>query len=368
MLLQRVVSWLVALQGILLGMLVIAVVGGTHVGVHAPFAVFVAVAAGCVPVLASLIALRNPRTAAWIDLCVSPITPFLTLLFASDFGGVLGAVMVFSGVLVVPGFFWLLTSRRDWPQLLQPTRSLRGASFNAVLSAGLFCVLVIVAAFSSFFLPWWPPIGDCGGRPIFTEQGVPANIDFTARIVFVGPRSFHGWSLWAIARVEQRFGGLPAWPSNLILLRGYFKPADKDERYFVEGRRSGAAITRFLPVIEPVACGRTAHLEGATVALRCLRDGLPRSGGRLIGMVHRGVRESNEPAAGVKVRITGPAGSSISVTDAQGIYNVTGLPPGQYTIELGAPDWHPVHTYYLPDRAIREDSVLEWPERLPPRN
>lgn len=74
--LRRVVSWLVVLLGILLGMLVIAVVGGTYVGTHAPVAVFVAVAAGCVPVLAALIALHNPRTAAWIDLCLSPIAPF----------------------------------------------------------------------------------------------------------------------------------------------------------------------------------------------------------------------------------------------------------------------------------------------------
>ena len=356
--LRRLVSWLVVLLGILLGMLVIAVVGGTSVGVHASFAIFVAVAAGCVPVLTSLIALRNPRRAAWIDLCVSPITPFLALLFPWEFGSVLVATAVFLGALAVPGFFWLLTSRHNWPRLLRPPRSLQGARFNAVLGTGLFCVLVIVAAFSSLFLPWWPPVGDCSGRPLLTEQGVPANTDFTARILFVGPRSFRGSSLWSIARVEQRFGSLPAWPSNLVILRGCFNPVDKDEHYFVEGRHSGAAISRFLPVIVPVACGRTAPLEDAAVALRCLRDGLPRSGGRLIGMVRRGLRESNRPAAGVEVRITGPTGSSIFVTDAQGIYDVTGLPPGEYAIELGAPEWHPVHTYYLPDRAIREDSLL----------
>lgn len=361
MVLRKLVSWLVVLLGILLGMVVIAVVGGTHVGVHAPLAVFVAVVAGCTPVLASLVALRSPRIAGWIDLSVSPMTPFLVLLFSREFSGIVGSVVVFSGALVVPGFFWLLTSRHNWPHLLRPPGSLRGTSFNAALGSGLFGLIVIVAAFSSLFLPWWPPVGDCSGRPIFTEQGNPANIDFTARIVFVGPRSFRGWSLWSIARVEQRFGSLPAWPSNLLLLRGFFRPADRYEHYLVEGRRSGAAITRFLPVIEPTGCGHTARLEDATVALRCLRDGLPRSGGRLIGMVHKGVRESEKPAAEVKVRITGPAGSSISVTDAQGIYDVTGLPPGYYTIELGAPEWHTVHAYYLPDREIREDSLLDWP-------
>lgn len=359
MLLRKLVSWLVALLGILLGMLVIAVVGGTDVGVHAPFAVFVVVVAGCTPVLASLLALHNPRIAARIDLCVSPITPLLVLLFSGEFSGIFGSVVVFSGALVVPGFFWLLTSRHNWPHLLGPPHSLRGASFNTALGAGLFCLIIVVASFSSLFLPWWPPVGDCSGRPIFTEQGVPANIDFTARIVFVGPRSFHGSSLWSIARVEQRFGSSPAWPLNLILLRGFFRPDDQSGYYLVEGSRSGAAITHFLPVIEPIGCGHTARLEDATIALRCLRDGLPRSGGRLIGKVHRGVRESEKPAAGVKVRISGPAGSSITVTDAQGIYDATGLPAGYYTIELGAPEWRVVNTYYLSDREIREDSLWD---------
>lgn len=355
MTLRRLVSWLVVLLGILLGMLVIAVVGGTFVGVHAPVAVFVAVAAGCIPVLASLIALRNPRRAAWIDLCVAPLTPLLALSFPWEFGSVFAALMVFSGAICIPGFFWLLTSRHNWPQLIRSPRSLRGASFSAALGAGLLCVLVIVPAFSSLFLPWWAPVGDCGGRPLLTDRGIPKNIDFTARIVFVGPSSFRGSSLWSVANVEERFGGLSAWPSNLVILRGYFKPTDKDELYFVEGTRSQGAITRFLPVIEPVDCGHTAQLENATVAIRSLRDGLPQSGIRLIGMVYKGSMGSRRPAVGLKVRITGPAGSTIAITDPQGIYNATGLPPGHYTIELGTPDWHSVNGYDLHDREIQDD-------------
>lgn len=52
------------------------------------------------------------------------------------------------------------------------------------------CVLLVVAFFWSLGLPWWAPIGDCGGRPLLDERGIPYNIDFTARIVFVGPRTF----------------------------------------------------------------------------------------------------------------------------------------------------------------------------------
>jgi len=44
------------------------------------------------------------------------------------------------------------------------------------------------------------------------------------------------------------------------------------------------------------------------------------------------------------------------MTNAQGVYDVTGLPPGHYTIELAEPDWHTVNIYDLDDRAIREDA------------
>src|SRR5260370_19662556 len=198
----------------------------------------------------------------------------------------------------------------------------------------MLCALVVIAALSSLFLPWWPPIGDCGGLPLLTEQGAPRNIDFTARIVFVGPRSFHERSLWSIARVQQRFADPSSGPADLIILRGYFLPRDKSEQYFVEGARSRGALTHFLPIIEPVACGHTAHLEYAGVALRVLHDSPPRSGGRLIGRVYASLEsEPRNPVQRVSVLVKGPAGTIVSVTDAQGIYDFIGLPPGHYTFE-----------------------------------
>jgi len=366
MTLRRFVSWIVALQAMLLSVLVIAVVGGTDVGVRVPTAVFAVVVAGCAPLLASLIALRNPRRAAQINLCVAPITPLLVLSFSSSFGflfdpwrsrfgGLAVPLAVFSGAIVIPGLFWLLTSRRGWPPPLPISRFFRGSLFNALVVSVLSCILVAVAVLSSLFLPWWPRIGDCHGGPLLTEERRPVSIDFTARIVFVGPATFRGRSLWSVARVEQTFVRLPWRTSSLIILRGYFLPTDRDERYFVEGRRSEGAIDRFLPIIEPEQCGHTARLEDATIAMRIMHDGLPRSGVRLIGRVYRDWR-SRRAAPGVVVRITGPAGSDVSTTDAEGIYDVSGLPPGHYTVELAAPNPHRANRYDLRDRDIREDA------------
>ena len=363
MMVRTVVSWLVVLLGILLGMLVIAIVGGPFDGVHALVAVLVGVAAGCVPVLASLIALTNPRRAARIYLCVAPITPLLFPPLSWELGFwepgsaaiVLSAIVLLLGVLVVPGLFWLLTARRNWPPLFQLPHSFQRSRLPVILGTGLLCVFVVVALLSSLFLPWWPLIGDCHSGPLLTEQGIPESMDFTARIVFVAPVSFHGLSLWSIAQVEERFADVPSWPHNLLILRGYFLPTDRFKRYLVEGKRSKGAIARVLPVVEPVECGHTAHLENSTVALRVLHDGPPRSGIRVLGVVYRSL-QTREPASGVKVRITGPSGVGISMTNAQGVYDVTGLPPGHYTIELAEPDWHTVNIYDLDDRAIREDA------------
>src|SRR5260370_7403960 len=222
--LRRAVSWLIIVQAILLGMLTIAVFGGTWEGGAVPLA------EGTIPILLSLIATRNPRRASHIALWVAPIT--LLLIFPSPWG-FRAAVLVFAGSLVIPGLFWLLTSRRNWPLPLQFPLIPRRPYLGTILGLGMLCALVVIAVLSSLFLPWWPPIGDCSVRPLLTEQGAPRNIDFTARIVFVGPRSFHERSLWSIARVQQRFADPSSAPPDLLILRAYFLPNHKSQHYFV---------------------------------------------------------------------------------------------------------------------------------------
>ncbi len=354
--LQRLVGWFVVLQGILFAVLIIAVLGGADSGLRAPAAILWLIVGGFLPIVTSLVATRAPRIAARIDLWIVPITPLLALTWRHQYGGVLIGCIAFSGAIVVPACFWLLTSRRAWPPLLQisPARNRPGPAF--AVGSGLFCFFVALGILSSLFLPWWPPLGDCSGRSLLTKQGVPAGVDFTAKIVFVAPRSFNGWSLWSVAHVEQRFAGLPSWWPNLIILQGYFRPSDKLSHYFVEGRRSEAAITRFLPVIKPVECGHTARLEEATIAVRVLRDGPPSSGVRIIGGVYKRMGERRIPVTGIKVVITGPHGSIASTTDEQGIYDVIASMPGQYKVQIVGNDRAGVYAPELREHEVYDDT------------
>jgi hypothetical protein len=69
----------------------------------------------------------------------------------------------------------------------------------------LWVVLALGASAWFLSLPWFFPIGDCGGRPLLDDYGVPRGIDFTARLLFVGPRTYLGRSLWSLASVEEPF-------------------------------------------------------------------------------------------------------------------------------------------------------------------
>jgi hypothetical protein len=329
------VSWLAVLLGTLLSVFIVAIIGGTHVGLNDLAAIAAVILLGFAPLFAALVSVRNPMKAARIDLRVALLTPLAVAMIGREFGGLLRAIAVFSGAIVIPGLFWFFASRHNWPVLLPSVRSPRQNVLSGFLVGGLFCILGLIAIFGSFMLPWWNP-GGCGGRPLFDERGNPYFMDFTARIVFVGPNilpdSVIRSSLWSVARVEERFSENHSWLPKLIVLRGVFDRSDENQRYFVEGRHSRYAIARFLPVIEPVPCGHTARIENAIVAMRILRDGPPKDGVRLIGSVSRWGNPM--PVVGATVFIEGPLGKLMAVTDAQGNYDKTGLPPGHYTVAV----------------------------------
>jgi len=156
--------------------------------------------------------------------------------------------------------------------------------------------------------------------------------------------------------VEERFASQPSWVPDLIILHGYFRPTDELSHYFVEGRRSEGLIAGLLPVMDPVECGHTAHLEDAIIAVRVLRDGPPLSGVCIIGRVYRGAREGRMPVPGVKVLITGPSGSRVSMTDAQGVYDVIGLPPGEYTVQIAGNNRHGVYAAHLREGGVHDST------------
>jgi hypothetical protein len=337
-LLRRTICWFVIAFEVLVGVFILLQVGRSEVYSQVPVVVATTLFVGAAPILSSFVATRNPRGAARI-LWVSPLALFLLPRFSL---GLRLDIAVLLGATVAPGLFWLFVSRRNWPLPLRHPVLPHRPRLKIVLVFGLLCTFLASSVFLSLFLPWWSPIGDCSGGPLLNEQGAPLNIDFTARILFVGPRTFHGSSLWSIARVEQRFSDAPWSVAGLVVLRDFFRPDNRFEHFFIEGKRSRGVFARFLPIIERVECGRSRRLSDAIVPLRILHDGAPRKGIRIIGRVYTSWRKHPAPTPRIEVLIKGPAGSTVTVTDADGIYDVTGLPLGQYTIELSTTKRHPV--------------------------
>jgi len=358
---RKVVSCFAVIVGIVSGMVMLTALGLSEVYTHVAFLVAATLIVGLAPILASFFATRKPRRAAPIFLSLFPLAllllprvlplAFLLLPRSKLALRVASSVAILLGATVIPGLFWLFVSRRNWPLLFDTPILPRRLPLKILVVFGLVFALLASSVFLSLFLPWWDPIGDCSGRPLLNERGTPRNIDFTAQVLFVGPRSFHGSSLWSIARVEQRFSA-PWSIGGLVILRGGFRPTDRFEHFFVEGQRSLGVFARFLPIIERVDCGRTQPLSHAIVALRILHDGAPRAGVRIIGRVYTSWQAHPEPVPGIEVLITGPAGDTVTATDADGIYDVTRLPRGQYTVELSTTKVHSRYAFDLESVAV----------------
>jgi len=327
------------IQTAVLSVLIIGVAGARE---QPPGMIVAILAIGFAAILGPFVATRNPKTACRIVLWVVPITPLPIGLFGLFFPlarAIALGILVVAGAMVIPGLYWLFTSRGDWPLPIESpifsNRPILASFFTTVL----FAVLIITAVLVSFALPWWPPMLDCSGRSLLSEQGAPRSTDFTAKVLFVGPRTFQGFSLWAIARVEQRFSREPWSILNLVVLRNFFHPSDKFAWFFIEGHRSRGMNARFLPVIERDECGRSRLLKNAAVPLRILHDGTPSVGVRIIGCVYdaplcTSPPERRTPIPGASVVITGPAVKTVVMTDDDGIFDVSGLPVGEYRLEV----------------------------------
>lgn len=344
---RQVVGWMMILGSMLLSVYGLAGIAATPFAT--PSASVFGVVVGLLSLIAPMVATWSPRFAARIYRWLAPAGLLLVPSFREPFGyGIFGrniqawdprtaltsAVVVFVGSLVVPWLFWRWAVRRHWPGVLA-TGSLSRfphllASVGSVMFIGAFLVAMLVA----LNLPWLPIVGDCGGRPLINE-GVPFGVDFTATVLFVGPRGYRDQSLWSVVRVDHLYSESMWAMPRIVILRGGFRREDKARQYFVEGQRSHTPFGRFLPIIEPMDCGHTKPAEDAVVELRVLRDGAPKSGTRLIGQVYNGDRwrsASRTPVPGFKVSIEGPNGRVESITDSRGVYDVIDLPPGRYAI------------------------------------
>jgi hypothetical protein len=245
-------------------------------------------------------------------------------------------------LLIVPGVFWYITGRAGWPRLVSKPIPL---VVNVGVAFGLFVATIVGAVIIDFMTIW---SGECHYSPQpFTKPQSAQQAVFTARIV--GSRKLWGpdapppnpeWRrYWSLASVQKQFWGLPWWDGKLAILlathRGSGAPPRRGEVDFVDGRYLPGSLTRFLPIFDTF-CTRTDAVADAEVGLRVLRDGPPHEGVRILGRTVRLTGDYPYPrwetAPSIKVLIRGPVSSTTVESDGRGVYDVTGLPPGNYEV------------------------------------
>jgi hypothetical protein len=341
--LKTAISWLAIVAGILLGAYGLARLGVEPVwGLNGPrpgsdwFLILGIAFLGLVPLVASFVALDNRKRAALLYLGGGAIVMLLALP-SRAYPEVLTAAREASTILVVFGFFWLLTHMRGWPPIVpEGAWSLRVRIGVATL--GCFIVLVLVSVGAIAISMSWEFPGDCGEALPFVTQR-PGRAVFIARLVHVDR------FLGAVAVVQEQFWGVP-WHSKVVFLKA---PGKRGVQYFVDGRLDNGLLTRnILPVID-TKCTGSELLQDAKVELRLLRGSPHWDGVRIIGRVLklRGEQPGNPPLPGVRVIITGPAGITIAVTDQGGIYDVSGLASGRYSVRADVVEAFPAPGYSL---------------------
>lgn len=178
----------------------------------------------------------------------------------------------------------------------------------------------------------------------FTAQQSPTQAVFVARVFAAGilwpttisplregsPRRY-----WALALVKKTYWGLPSWDRKIVLLTFFARGGNgfvRGETYFVDGNRWSRRLTRVLPIFE-IHCTRTGALKYSEINLRVLREGAPKNSVRIMGYTFRRTStDERKEVPGVAVGIYGPTGETIVTSDQNGLYDVSGLPPGSYFV------------------------------------
>jgi hypothetical protein len=252
-------------------------------------------------------------------------------------------------LLVLPGLFWFATVRRNWLPV-GPTAIIGQYRIAAIAIVIAGVVVSIAAILMDLHIHDW---AECHFLvPPFSRQQSPEQVVFNGRVIKTGliwpsrlsveqqPTILRKY--WAVTIVDKHFWGLPWWDHEIVIVTllqrspgDFLRPG---ETYFIDARHRPGSLTRVLPVFE-TSCSRTARLEDAELDLRVLRDGNPQNGVRIIGRTVRGTFDHrSEPLPRTRVLINGPAGQIIATSDQDGIYDVSGLPPGEYAIGAQAND------------------------------
>jgi hypothetical protein len=275
---------------------------------------------GIIPLAASLLAFRTRKVSYLLYLSTTPILVLCSWGFLRDVPGhLVRATALTSSPFLVLGLFWLFAQEYNWPRIALLPDSPAGRRIVVLVATGfLFCVAIFLTSVHLAVSSENP--GDCGEGPPFADALHSRGAVFTARIVHVDP------ILGPVAVVQERFWGLPRWARIVLLKWGRV-----GDEFFVDGRPAEGLLTGHIVPVLDMKCTGSAFLKDAKVELRLLRDSPHWNGVRIIG---RAVERAHgaPPIAGAKVIIAGPSGEVTVATDADGIYDVTGLPPGRYSV------------------------------------
>lgn len=363
---KQAFSWIVITSGAVAGCLWLGYGGSRPVPTLfsiQTIAATVFVSFGLMLIMGSLFAIQSPKVAAIVVSCGVAIqglwisgsklfqyvrahtteNPSLSSIVAPK-----AAPIAFGmGILILS--FWLVTSKRGWLSVRE--RGIGVAHKLTIVVVALVLIVCAASLFDLYDLEW----AECHFAPMpFSRQQSADQAVFEAKPIVTGvlwPSSATRMQYpgilrkqWALAIVTTNFWGLPWWDRKLVLLtsmqRGGIDFFRSGQQYFVEGRRRLGLFTRLLPVFSTF-CTRTAALNDAAVDLRILREGVPRDGIRIVGRTIRlDPNSSQEPVAAAKVVIVGPAGRITVMSDPDGVYDVTDLPPGDYKLGIESDNEH----------------------------
>lgn len=310
------------------------------------------------PFAAALVTLRNRKRAATM-FAITALPATFIFIRSHWTAALLPRLVGYSVPFLLFGLFWLWTFNLGWPTLLRPrqlgaTRRIRELAL--IVAAVLVLDVAVTFALSAFFSSLSSP--DCGEAPPLTRPVQPAQAGsavFTARAVLVGSSidgllPTHQWirsshmGEWAIGVVEERFWGLPSWQPRFVLMTDFIYW--KGQTYLIAGTQGQGFLTRFLPIVGAGSfCSRSRPLADDVIDFRLLHEPPPVGGTRLIGYVKapgpfvpidaRPIQPTFD--SGAKIIVTGGNGTREITTDQAGIYQLDGLPPGDYTLRLDVP-------------------------------
>lgn len=337
-LIKKVLTWLVFVVGLIAATVGLAMAGAFPVppqDSYIDWAVTVQVILlGLVPLTASLLAVRERRTAAIVYLIGALVAAIYGICewfsrpsWLQRTASWAAADAILFSVL---GIFLFSMHRRGWPPLWDSTQPSWKRKIAGVLVG---CLMLTLITFGSFRLGIVRGSAfDCGESPPFARPRRPDQAVFTARLVIV-----EGWPARLLnvkrlpfAIVQKHFWGLPFWDHKIVLVG---LPLQDAGPFFIDGTRMHGLFTQFLPVVEIVRCNRSRLLKDAKVDLRVLSDGPPRKGVRIIGKVmHYNAKDS----PGIQVTIASAGITTAVTTDQDGIYDLSGLPAGHYAVTANA--------------------------------